>query len=486
MKRLLLGALAALAVLLCVPSARAQNLPLPSDSLGYCFRLGAPGDQAISASCTITVYNAGTLTPATIYSDAAGTPKANPFAAAANGTWRFFIAGGANYDVRLSGGTPAMTPYTVYSVPSTAGVSSFSAGNLVPLFTTNVATATSTPALTFSLTNAGANTVFGRCTGTTGAPSYCSLVPAMFPSPFIPANDNLTDLGASGTQWRTGYFGTSVISPFYTSKAANPADSGVYRLGNNEAVCGELAVPGTDSCITFTSGDIWDFTTRLTAPDGAVATPAYSFTTSPTSGMFWSGTQLCFGRIGVSEFCGNGGPGLTSSGTICTTTTTRCLSAGTASTSLAPFIQTTGGAIMFSVPLVAGNPTTTGWGNGERGGLYFNTTSGVARYWNGSVLRDFGSNVFDCGTTTTCANTATTAARTIIGSVALSSGTPSTAVVASISPAFTSTATYRCTLTNQTTATNNLLKVVNTSSSSFTITGPDTITDTIGFICAGY
>jgi hypothetical protein len=89
-----------------------------------------------------------------------------------------------------------------------------------------------------------------------------------------------------------------------------------------------------------------------------------------------------------------------------------------------------------------------------------------------------------CGTTTTCANTTVTGARTIYGSVALSSGTPSTAVVSSIT-AFTSTASYVCTLTNQTNAANNILKVVNTSTSSFTITGPNTITDTIGYICIG-
>lgn len=53
-------------------------------------------------------------------------------------------------------------------------VTSFSAGNLSPLFTSNVATATTTPALTFSLANAGANTYFGNATGSSGAPSYTS------------------------------------------------------------------------------------------------------------------------------------------------------------------------------------------------------------------------------------------------------------------------------------------------------------------------
>ena len=46
-------------------------------------------------SCTVNVYLSGTSTPATIYSDAIGTPKANPFTAATNGTWRFYAALGA-------------------------------------------------------------------------------------------------------------------------------------------------------------------------------------------------------------------------------------------------------------------------------------------------------------------------------------------------------------------------------------------------------
>lgn len=57
---------------------------------------------------------------------------------------------------------------------SSGTVSSFSAGNLNPLFTTSVATATSTPALSFSLSNAGANTVFGNNTGSSAAPSFFS------------------------------------------------------------------------------------------------------------------------------------------------------------------------------------------------------------------------------------------------------------------------------------------------------------------------
>jgi len=51
-------------------------------------------------------------------------------------------------------------------------VTSFSAGNLSPLFTSSVATPTNTPALSFSLSTAGAHNFLGNNTGSTGAPGY--------------------------------------------------------------------------------------------------------------------------------------------------------------------------------------------------------------------------------------------------------------------------------------------------------------------------
>jgi hypothetical protein len=92
--------------------------------------------------------------------------------------------------------------------------------------------------------------------------------------------------------------------------------------------------------------------------------------------------------------------------------------------------------------------------------------------------------VTSCGTTATCAATNISAtAKVVRGAVALTSGTPSTAVVTAI-PAFTSTTSYSCAATNQTTQANSV-KVANTSTTSITITGPNTVTDTIGYICVG-
>ena len=93
------------------------------------------------------------------------------------------------------------------------------------------------------------------------------------------------------------------------------------------------------------------------------------------------------------------------------------------------------------------------------------------------------ATVENCGTTTTCAQTVLTNPIIVKGTVALSSGTPSTATLTSLP--FTSTSSYVCTGTEQTTATNNLIKFANASASSTVITGPNTITDVIGYQCVG-
>lgn len=64
---------------------------------------------------TITVYDAGTLDLASIFSDdnAVPTPRSNPFLADTNGLF-FFYAVAGRYDVRIAGGgpTPIPVPYT--------------------------------------------------------------------------------------------------------------------------------------------------------------------------------------------------------------------------------------------------------------------------------------------------------------------------------------------------------------------------------------
>ncbi len=94
-----------------------------------------------------------------------------------------------------------------------------------------------------------------------------------------------------------------------------------------------------------------------------------------------------------------------------------------------------------------------------------------------------------CGTTTTCAHTDKSAVIKIAyGSAALVTGSPSTAAVTGMSPAFTSAASYHCTTSNQTTVANvvGVLAAGYVSGSAVTFTGPNTLTDVFDYVCVGF
>ena len=92
-------------------------------------------------SCTITVYDSGTTNLATIASDNAGTPKANPFTSDADGYWQFFVADG-RYDVKLSGSgltTVTRSGYWVSTASGGGGITGSGTTNRLPVFTSSTA-----------------------------------------------------------------------------------------------------------------------------------------------------------------------------------------------------------------------------------------------------------------------------------------------------------------------------------------------------------
>lgn len=95
--------------------------------------------------------------------------------------------------------------------------------------------------------------------------------------------------------------------------------------------------------------------------------------------------------------------------------------------------------------------------------------------------------VVDCATTAACPSTAR-ALHMVQGIGTLSSGTPSTYAVTTISPAFTGAITYLCQAQDATTVANNIgvLTAGYVSGSAVTFTGPNTNTDTFRFSCIGY
>jgi hypothetical protein len=90
-----------------------------------------------------------------------------------------------------------------------------------------------------------------------------------------------------------------------------------------------------------------------------------------------------------------------------------------------------------------------------------------------------------CGVTSTCAATPLVFSQMIMGSAPLVSGTPSTVTITGISPAFSGSTSYRCTVTAQSGAGTALFSVANVSGSSFTITGPASVTTVVNYVCAG-
>jgi hypothetical protein len=96
-------------------------------------------------------------------------------------------------------------------------VTSFSAGNLSPLFTTNVATPTTTPALSFNLSNCNQYQVFGRVVAGTGAPSFVPLNPIAFNGLAIPNQQIVFGSGTGITSSANlTYTGNNVFFGDYT------------------------------------------------------------------------------------------------------------------------------------------------------------------------------------------------------------------------------------------------------------------------------
>jgi hypothetical protein len=78
--------------------------------------------------------------------------------------------------------------------------------------------------------------------------------------------------------------------------------------------------------------------------------------------------------------------------------------------------------------------------------------------------------------------------RTVIGLGTLTTGSPSTYAVTTISPAFTSSTSYNCYAQDTTTIASNIgvLTAGYVSGSAVTFTGPNSNTDTFRFYCVGY
>jgi hypothetical protein len=148
------------------------------------------------------------------------------------------IAAGSNISLTVN----ATGGYTIASTASGGGssgtVTTVSAGSLSPLFTTNVTNATTTPAIAFTLSNAGSGQVFiGASGGGASTPSYRRLVYADLPL-VAGANIALTPSGDNYIISATGLTSGTVTS----AGLALPADT--FSV-TNSPVTGAGTLTGT-------------------------------------------------------------------------------------------------------------------------------------------------------------------------------------------------------------------------------------------------
>ncbi len=150
-------------------------------------------------------------------------------------------------------------------------VTNFSSGDLSPLFTTSVATSTTTPALTFALTNASGGTVFGNNSGSTTAPSYT-------------ANPKLGRIGTNGTLDFVGATSGDIsILPQVAAGTYN------FNLPTTAGTSGYFltSAGGGSSAMTWTSPTTTSFTRQvITSGTSATVTGGnYIVTIDPASAL---------------------------------------------------------------------------------------------------------------------------------------------------------------------------------------------------------
>lgn len=190
--------------LLCLsaPAWSQQAGPFPITAATSPCALIQTSDRIATVGIQVVGTWVGTLQPqVTIQGQPAANTSVTPVGSTtpqstitANGTFTSSAAGLSTFQICATAWTSGTA--NIYLNVSTGvsarggstggGVSSFSAGNLSPLFTTGVATPTTTPALSFTLSNFAANTVFaGPASGAAAPPTARALVAADLPAGIV-------------------------------------------------------------------------------------------------------------------------------------------------------------------------------------------------------------------------------------------------------------------------------------------------------------
>lgn len=164
-----------------------------SSTTGLAFQIG---NATTSCAPLVTIYTDYTL----------ATTKTNPTKTDGLGNYSFSVATG-QYTTQLYG--PGVNTTLVPFTASSGGISSFSAGNFSPLFTTTVTNPATLPALSFTASNVTAFSFYGNNTGSP-APAAITVWPGADSYIFfsvggaIGANSNFTWVSTTGRLNVTG------------------------------------------------------------------------------------------------------------------------------------------------------------------------------------------------------------------------------------------------------------------------------------------
>lgn len=180
----------------------------------------------------VTVLNTITQTPATIYSDSAGTLKANPFSADSNGYW-FFWAEDGSYDVQFSG----------------AGFTTFTRPSLRIISTSNSAI--------------GMVDVSTKATGGTGTRA----------DPYTGWDTAISWDGVPGAGTITATNNTNQINGVGTTFTTQAAVGQYITVGN---LTGQILTVNSDTLITLTG--VWAYATQAGVGYKIASPAAYNFT----------------------------------------------------------------------------------------------------------------------------------------------------------------------------------------------------------------
>jgi hypothetical protein len=144
-------------------------------------------------------------------------------------------------------------------------VTSFSAGTLAPLFTTSVATSTSTPALSFNLNTQSAHTVFAGPASGTAAPTFRSLLADDIPG--LPESQ-ITNLATDLTGLQSNISAETTRATGAESNITGNLNSEITRAQNAE---GTEAVSRAAADVAL-SASVSSETVRATAAEGSIST----------------------------------------------------------------------------------------------------------------------------------------------------------------------------------------------------------------------